>query len=432
MLLYEMSLEQIKKLMLDELPVKTYEKNIFGEVFTHPDLIEAMLDTLPKKVWSNPDLKWLEPCAGIGHFGVFIYLRLMDGLASVVPNPGQRHKHILNKMLYMNELNPTNVKRMKQIFGSNANIYKGDILTKSFSNMKFDIIIGNPPFQDSQTDIQNRTLGGKNKLYERITTYCLDTLLNKDGYLLFLVPDNMFSGNSNSYKKLLDYQVLYLNLDPLINSYFPKIQQFICFFLLQKKTNHTHSSTNIQNSTSNFSVKLLDRVVNPVRNWTPKTEMLTKKYISDIRNNIVYNRGKPLSNYFINGHAKYKLIYTPSTKLSTNKLELAPGFGIKKIVIFAISPDLKFEADIAGKYGVGPNTFYIPISTTHEAKKIQSFLKSQDYKELALATKTTRQFLKISFIEHLNLDKNINSTKTKTHKHNKTFIKKKTLKKKNS
>ncbi len=421
-----MNLEEIKKLMLDELPVKTYEKNIFGEVFTNPDLIEDMLDKLPKNVWSNPDLKWLEPCAGIGHFGIFIYLRLMDGLASVVPNPGHRHKHILTKMLYMNELNPTNVKRMKQIFGSNTNIYKGDILTQNFSNMKFDIIIGNPPFQDSQEDIQHRVLGGKNKLYERITTYCLDTLLDNHGYLLFLVPDNMFSGNGICYKTLLDYQVLLLNLDTNINSFFPKIQQYICYFLLHKTQNKSNFLTTIQNSNTNFKVRLLDRVVNPVRNWTPKTEMLTKKYISEQRNDSIYNRGKPISSYKTMSKGKYKLIYTPSTKLSTNNLELAIGFGIKKIVIFAISPELKFEADITGKYGVGPNTFYIPISTIHQAKKLQSFLKSQDYKELALATKTTRQFLKISFIEHLNLQK-IFSNKTtlktnkKTNKHNKTY-----------
>jgi hypothetical protein len=32
-----------------------------GEVFTPLTLINEMLDELPIDVWSNPDLKWLDP-----------------------------------------------------------------------------------------------------------------------------------------------------------------------------------------------------------------------------------------------------------------------------------------------------------------------------------------------------------------------------------
>jgi hypothetical protein len=37
------------------------EKKLFGEVFTPIPLIEEMLDKLPEEVWTNPDLKWLDP-----------------------------------------------------------------------------------------------------------------------------------------------------------------------------------------------------------------------------------------------------------------------------------------------------------------------------------------------------------------------------------
>jgi hypothetical protein len=86
-------------------------------------------------------------------------------------------------------------------------------------------------------------------------------------------------------------------------------------------------------------------------------------------------------------------------------LELAPGINIKKAVIFAISPKLEFEMDYTGKYGVGPNTFYIPFQTVTQGRHLEAFLKSDHYKLLALACKTSRQFLKIGFIEHLNLHK---------------------------
>jgi len=163
-----------------------------------------------------------------------------------------------------------------------------------------------------------------------------------------------------------------------------------------------------------FTTQLLDRPVNPVRNWTPYVEKLIKKYISSTKNNAVYNRGKQLSLY--NG-STYPLIYTSSKKIRTNKLELASGLNIKKAVIFAISPNLEFEMDYTGKYGVGPNTFYIPFQTVTQGRHLEAFLKSDHYKLLALACKTSRQFLKIGFIEHLNLQKimNFNTTKnTKT------------------
>jgi hypothetical protein len=72
--------------------------------------------------------------------------------------------------------------------------------------------------------------------------------------------------------------------------------------------------------------------------------------------------------------------------------------------------------DYSGKFGAGPNTFYIPFNTISEGKKLEHFLNSQDYKTLALATKTTRQYLKIAFIEHLNLTKIMGNNKTKKHK----------------
>lgn len=40
------------------------------------ELIFEMFDKLPKEVWNNKDLKWFDPCCGIGNFSIAIYLRL--------------------------------------------------------------------------------------------------------------------------------------------------------------------------------------------------------------------------------------------------------------------------------------------------------------------------------------------------------------------
>jgi hypothetical protein len=308
----------------------------------------------------------------------------------------------------MFELNPKNCEICRQLFGQDANIECLDFLEYD-KGLTFDCIVGNPPFQDDSTV---GGTGGKSKLYERIFIKSL-TILKDGGYLSFLVPDNMLSGNGNvGYTELIKYDVQYVSFNPKIQAFFPGIQQYICYFLMRKKVVKGQPKTVIEqkddkNGNSKvFSTQLLDRPVNPVRNWTPYVETLIKKYMAPIINNAVYNRGKQLSLY--NG-TKYPLIYTSSKKIRTNKLELASGFNIKKAVIFAISPKLEFEMDYTGKYGIGPNTFYIPFQTLTQGKHLEAFLKSEHYKLLALACKTSRQFLKIGFVEHLNLHKIMDS-----------------------
>ena len=113
---------------------------------------------------------------------------------------------------------------------------------------------------------------------------------------------------------------------------------------------------------------------------------------------------------------KYPVIFTDNKNIQTNNLKLAPGFGQKKAILFSISPDLAFKMDYSGKFGAGPNTFYIPFNTITEGKKLEQFLNSEDYKTLALATKTSRQYLKIAFIEYLKLTKIMSHSKTKKRK----------------
>lgn len=415
--IYEMDDYEIEQIIHKYLQIRDIEKNKFGEVFTPIELINLILDEFPNKCWSNYNAKWFEPSAGIGNFMIIIYKRLMDGLKSWQPNKQKRSEHIIQNMLYMVELNKDNCNICKTIFGSQSNLICGDFLDDNtlFKNLTFDYIVGNPPFQDefNKTNINNnnnnkRILGGKSKLYERIFLKAFE-LLKQGGYLSFITPDNIFSGNGvKSYKTLIQNDVQFINFNS-INQYFPTIQQHMCYFMLHKSKNM--NKTIIQSDTqTKMQIQLRDRPVNPIRDWNRHTEFLTNKYISNIRNSAVYNRGKRVSEYKGN---KYTIIYTPSKNLYTNKSEFAVGYDQPKIIIFTISPNLEFKMDYKGQFGVGPNTFYIPFKTVAQGKLIEHFFNSQEYKTLALATKTTRQYLKIAFIEYLNVYKIMKTNKTK-------------------
>lgn len=415
--IYDMTDDDIEELIKKYLPIKKKEKDTNGEVFTPSGLINKMFDKFPKEVWFNPNYKWLDPSGGIGNFLIILYQRLMKGLTTWEPNINKRSDHIICNMLFIVEINSINCKICKSIFGANLHIICGDFLQDLplFKDIYFDCIVGNPPFQDNfgQSTKGKRILGGKSKLYERIFIKSYQ-LLKTGGYISFIVPDNIFSGNgSASYKIIIKHHVRFASFNSVNNVFFPNIQQKICFFLLCKTSIVPSNITIIENHNGEqFDIILEDRPVNPIRNWSLYTEKLIKKYVSSNRNNVVYNRGQNLTSYTGN---KFPIIYSPTKNISTNNEKLVIGLGIKKAVIFAISPDLLFKMDYSGKFGVGPNTFYIPFSTIIEGKIIEHFLNSNDYKTLANATKTTRQYLKISFIEHIKLPKYLKII-TKKHK----------------
>jgi hypothetical protein len=403
--IHQMTKEDFDVFIQSQLPIKQKEKKLYAEVFTDPELIEKMLDLFPKNIWSDPSLKWLDPSVGAGFFMIYVYLRLMKGLEKWEKNPSIRSTHILTNMLYMVELNPKNCKICKKLFGPNSNIFCKDFL-KYDSKLSFDCIVGNPPFQDnyeSQKTTKTRINGGKNKLYERILVKCID-LLTKTGYLSFVVPDNLFSGNSSiSYNAVLQNTVSFVSFNPKNEKYFKKIQQPVCYFLLQKKPSTKDFLTTIEyDDEYRFQLSLKDRPVNPIRNWTLKTEKLINQFVSSKRNNVVYNRGKSIQSY---KGTKFPIIYNATKTLRTNNVKLSSGYGIKKAIIFSISPNLEFKMDFKGNVGAGPNTFYVPFETKEEGKLLEKFLKSEEYKTLALATKTTRQYLKIAFLQYLDFDK---------------------------
>ena len=94
-------------------------------------------------------------------------------------------------MLFMVELNPKNVKISRKIFGDSANIFCGDFLTIDMNVKtgveKFDIIIGNPPFQIAQDGKREGGYGGRT-LWDDFIIKCLNELLVQNGFFGFITP----------------------------------------------------------------------------------------------------------------------------------------------------------------------------------------------------------------------------------------------------
>lgn len=130
----------------------------------------------------------------MGNYPIIIYLKLMEGLKISIPNDKKRKKHILENMIFMSEKNKKNCYISKQIFDINneykLNLYEGNSLTldikKVFKKEKFDIIIGNPPYNEK---LETKK-GSASSLYNKFIEYYID----KCDYLTYIIPSRWFSG----------------------------------------------------------------------------------------------------------------------------------------------------------------------------------------------------------------------------------------------
>jgi type I restriction-modification system DNA methylase subunit len=206
---------------------KEVEKKENGEVFTPIKLVNDMLDKLPTEVWKNKNLKWLDPCCGMGNFPIAVYLRLMEGLKQEIPNDDDRKEHILENMIYMAELNKKNVSICRQIFDVNnyycLNLYEGDALELDpdveWNVEKFDVILGNPPF--NKGGIRSHTgkqLGEKNEtIWTKFVEKSLG-LLKPNGYLAFIHPLSWLKKSHSLHNDMIDRHIILLKL---CNKYSP-------------------------------------------------------------------------------------------------------------------------------------------------------------------------------------------------------------------
>ena len=70
------------------------------EVFTPPEMVNKMLDMLPQELFRNPDTTFLDPACKTGVFMREIAKRLIIGLEAQIPDLQERVDHIFHKQLY--------------------------------------------------------------------------------------------------------------------------------------------------------------------------------------------------------------------------------------------------------------------------------------------------------------------------------------------
>lgn len=94
--------------MSNDLYISTYNPDVLScianlsndEVFTPPDVANAMLDMLPQELFQDPNTKFLDPACKSGVFLREIAKRLLIGLENKIPDLQQRVDHIFHEQVF--------------------------------------------------------------------------------------------------------------------------------------------------------------------------------------------------------------------------------------------------------------------------------------------------------------------------------------------
>ncbi len=450
------------------------------EVFTPPNLVNQILDLLPQELWSNKNAKFLDPVSKSGVFLREIAKRLTVGLEKQIPDKQERINHIYKNQIFgiaiteltsllsrrslycsktangkysicdafdnengnilYNRLNHTWHNGKCTYCGASQEVYdRGDELEayayqflhtykpEKIFNMKFDVIVGNPPYQLNDG---GGTGSSAIPLYHKFIQQAKK--LNPT-FLSMIIPARWFTGGRGvdefRDEMLNDDRIKIIHDFPNASDCFPgvEIKGGVCYFLWEKDhrgncTIHTHKGNVIVSEAKrallekgadtfiryNDAISILKKIQNLKEKSFSNIISANDPFGFDVRVENSYKRVKPKFKkeafkdsvrFYYNGWQREGLGYIENTSIGKNpdwikdyKVYITKAYGAGESF-----PHQILNTPILGEPLTCCTETYLvigPFSSKKRAENVISYIETRFFRFLVLLIKNTQNAMK--------------------------------------
>jgi site-specific DNA-methyltransferase (adenine-specific) len=152
-------------------------------------LVNEMLDQLPEEIWTSKTTTFFDPAIAGGQFVREIERRLLEA--------GHSRKNVSGRVFGCEEY------EHQVQYALNKHKLLGNYKVTNFLeqdfNMKFDVIVGNPPYQNSHKKDEEAKRKVGNKLWYQFI-FKADNLVKPNGYVAMVTPNQWLTGGVNMRK----------------------------------------------------------------------------------------------------------------------------------------------------------------------------------------------------------------------------------------